>query len=39
MGVKNLFNRRYEYPLGEEFVQTTERGAAREFWLGARVRF
>ncbi len=39
LGVKNLLDRGYSYPLGDEFVQTGERGGARAFWLGARYRF
>lgn len=39
VGIKNLLNRSYGYPLGDEFVQPAERGALREFWMGARVRF
>jgi iron complex outermembrane receptor protein len=39
LGVKNLLNRAYLYPLGDEFAQSGERGSPRELWLGARVRF
>ena len=39
LGVKNVFNRAYQHPLGDDFVQSGERGAAREVWLGARVRY
>jgi outer membrane receptor protein involved in Fe transport len=39
LGVKNLLDRSYNYPLGDEFVQTGERGGARAFWLGARYIF
>jgi outer membrane receptor protein involved in Fe transport len=39
LGVKNLLDRSYSYPLGDEYVQTGERGGVRTFWLGARYRF
>ena len=39
LGVKNLFDRAYVYPLGDEFVQAGERGSTRVFWLGAKVSF
>ena len=39
VGVTNLLYRAYAYPLGDEFVQATEWGDLREFWLGARLRF
>lgn len=39
LGIKNLLGKGYEYPLGDEFLQTGERGAPREFWLAVRYQF
>ncbi len=39
LGLKNMFDRSYGYPLGEEFLQASERGGVRSFWLGAKYSF
>ena len=37
LGIKNLFDRAYVYPLDDEFVQAAERGSTRVFGFGAKV--
>lgn len=39
LGVRNLFDRRFAYPLGDESVPNAERGETRQLWIGLRYRY